>query len=91
MEERKFEASSVNQVFNALRLLYVDLYQMPFKINPVPRPSIEKKLPDILSVDEVKRIFLSIRNPKHRLLLMIIYGAGLRVGEAVKLKLEDFD
>lgn len=91
IDEAHLAPSSVNQGFNALRLLYVDLYKMPFKIGSVPRPMRERKLPDVLSLDEVRDIFFAVRNPKHRLLLMIIYGAGLRVGEAVKLKLEDID
>lgn len=91
IDEVQLAASSVNQAFNALRLLYVDLYKMPFKIGSIPRPMRERKLPDVLSLEEVRNIFFAVRNPKHRLLLMIIYGAGLRVGEAVKLKLEDID
>jgi integrase/recombinase XerD len=91
IEESRLAPSSVNQAFNALRFLYVDLYNMPFKIGSIPRPMKERKLPDVLSVEEVREILFSVRNPKHRLLLMIIYGAGLRVGEAVKLRLEDID
>jgi len=90
-EEREFAVSSVNQVFNALRLLYVELYRMPFTIGSVPRPAREKKLPDVLSVEEVRDILRSVRNPKHRLLLMVMYGSGLRVGEAVSLKVENID
>ncbi len=91
LEERKFEASSVNQVFNALRLLYVDLYGMSFKIGSIPRPRKEKKLPDILSQNEVLRIFRVVGNMKHKVMLMLAYAGGLRVGELVSLKVEDID
>ncbi len=91
IEKQKFEASTVNQAFNALRLLYVDLYKMPFIIGNLPRPQKEKKLPNVLSQEEVLRIFSHVDNLKHKTLLMLIYSAGLRVGESVRLKISDLD
>ena len=49
------------------------------------------KLPDILSAQEVERIIKGVSNIKHRTLLMVIYGAGLRVSEAVNLRMNDID
>jgi integrase len=43
----------------------------------------------VLSQDEVQAIFQSTTNLKHRTLLMLIYGAGLRIGEALNLKVDD--
>ncbi|MDP2208037.1 MAG: tyrosine-type recombinase/integrase [Bacteroidota bacterium] len=91
IEEKAFAASSVNQTFNALRFLYVDLYTMPFAIGAVPRPRKEKHLPIVLDKEEVVRIFDAVENLKHKPMLMLIYSAGLRVGEAVKLRVEDID
>lgn len=91
IEEKSFAASSVNQTFNALRFPYVDLYKMPFKIGSVPRPRKERTLPDVLSREEVKRLLQVVSNPKHRMVLMIIYSAGLRIGEATRLRPEDID
>ena len=58
--KEKLAASTVNQVFNALRFLYVDLYDKPFVIGKLPRPLKEKKLPDVLNEEEVLRIFKSV-------------------------------
>ncbi len=91
IEEKRFAASSVNQVYNALRFLYVDLYKMPFAIGSIPRPRKEKKLPVVLDQTEALRIFDAIDNLKHKTILMLVYSAGLRVGEVVKLKIEDID
>lgn len=91
IDDRKWEASTVNQAFNALRFLYVELYKMPFVISSLPRPKKEKKLPDILSQEDVLKIFSCVENLKHKTLLMLIYSAGLRVGEAVRLKISDID
>lgn len=91
IETRHFAPSTVNQVFNALRFLYVELYNMPFAIGHIPRPRKEQKLPVVLSQQEVKHIFDVLENQKHRIMLMLAYSAGLRVGELVRLRLEDID
>jgi len=91
IEEKKWQASTINQLFNAIRFLYVELYKIPFIIESIPRPKKQKKLPDILSQEEVIDIFNSINNLKHKTLLMLIYSAGLRVGEAVRIKIGDID
>lgn len=57
----------------------------------VKRPHKDKKLPVVLSKEEVAKILSSVDNIKHKAILMLIYSAGLRVGEVVKLKPEDID
>jgi site-specific recombinase XerD len=91
IEREHLAASTINQIFNALRFLYVELYKQPFRIGSLPRPKKEKKLPSILSQEEVLTIFETVENKKHRTLLRLIYSAGLRVGEAVRLKIADID
>jgi site-specific recombinase XerD len=91
IEEKKFTASTVNQVFNALRFLYISLYKMPFTIGNLPRPKKDKQLPIVLSQEEVVKILDTVDNVKHKTLLMLIYSAGLRVGESVRLRVEDID
>ena len=53
----------------------------------LPRKKTPVKLPEVLSVDEVKRVINAPSNIKHRVILMTAYSAGLRVGEVVRLKL----
>lgn len=91
IEEKKFTASTVNQVFNALRFLYVELYDTPFIIGKLPRPMKEHKLPDVLNEEEVLKIFNAVSNLKHRTMLMLAYASGLRVSELVRLRIEDID
>jgi len=88
-EEKNFAAATVNQVFNALRFLYVELYQMTFAIGSSPRRQKEKKLPVVLDQNKVLQILDAVDNLKHKTILMLIYSAGLRVGEDVRLRIQD--
>ncbi|HYQ87688.1 MAG TPA: site-specific tyrosine recombinase/integron integrase [Bacteroidota bacterium] len=91
IEVKGHAVGTVNQVINALRFLYVKLYEKPFVIGSLPRPRRETKLPDVLSEDEVKRLFQSVINLKHRTMLMLAYASGLRVSEVVRVRIEDID
>ena len=57
----------------------------------IKRPRKDKKLPIVLSKGEVSKIISSISNIKHKAILMLIYSAGLRISEVMKLKVEDID
>lgn len=57
----------------------------------LPRPKKEKKLPTVLTADEVLRILAALPNLKHKTILMLTYSSGLRIGEVVRLKLHDLD
>jgi site-specific recombinase XerD len=91
LDEKQWQASTINQMFNALRFLYVELYKTPFIIDTIPRPQKENKLPDVLNEEEIIKIFNSVANLKHRTMLMLAYASGLRVSELVRLKIEDLD
>ncbi|MBT4140256.1 MAG: tyrosine-type recombinase/integrase, partial [Candidatus Latescibacteria bacterium] len=60
-------------------------------IEEIPRPKEERFLPVILSRSEVIHIIKTLHNLKHRALLILAYSSGLRVGEVVRLKLQDID
>ncbi len=55
------------------------------------RPRKERKLPTVLSPEEVMRIFSKIKNLKHRSIMLLIYSCGLRISECVNLKISDID
>ena len=54
-------------------------------------PKRQKKLPKSLSKSEIRSMFATTANLKHRMILYILYSGGLRVGELVELKIEDID
>ena len=57
----------------------------------IERPRSEHKLPNVLSEEEVMRIINNVQNIKHKAILLTIYSAGLRISEAVNLKIADID
>lgn len=87
--ERGLSANSGHSMVNALLFYYKQvLVNKDFEIR-LPRPKKEKKLPCVLTMDECLSIFKVVDNPKHKLLLLIGYGAGLRVSEIVQLEWKD--
>jgi len=90
VEEKKVATSTLNSAINALKFYYGMLLKKKF-IYDVKRPRKDKKLPIVLNKEEVAKILSSISNVKHRSILMLVYSAGLRVSEVVKLRPEDID
>ncbi len=89
--ERKLSWSTRNIAACAFRFLYhVTLGHEAVEFE-VPVVKQSQRLPEILSRDEVSRLIESPPNPKHQLLLATIYSAGLRVSEAVRLRVSDVD
>jgi site-specific recombinase XerD len=91
IEDRRLSAGTISQIINSLRFLFVEVYKRPFEIGVIERPKRGSKLPVVLSLEEVRAILEGLGNLKHRVMLMLVYSAGLRVGEVVKLKPEDID
>ena len=91
VERRKVSWSTFNQVVCALRFFYGVTLGRHGLIEQIPFPRQEKKLPVVLSVEEVFRLLDAVGNLKHRTVLMTIYGAGLRLSEALGLRLPDVD
>jgi site-specific recombinase XerD len=89
-EEKQSATSTLNQAINALKFYYGTMLKKKF-VYEVKRPRKDKKLPIVLSKEEVAKILSSVDNIKHKAILMLVYSAGLRVGEVVKLKVEDID
>lgn len=87
--ERGLSAASGHSMVNALLFYYQQVLHIPGYELKLPRPKKEKKLPTVLTMEECLQIFRVVDNPKHKLLLLIGYGAGLRVSEIVTLEWRD--
>ena len=89
MTEKGLSASKLNMLVNALKYYFrTVLKRDTFEIR-IPRARKENHLPTVLSMEDCVRIFSFVDNPKHKLLLLLGYGAGLRRSEIVQLKWED--
>jgi len=86
IEERKLSWNTCNVAFSAFRFLYTTVLKRPDGAFSIPPRRKQKKLPYPLTIQEAFRLITLTHNPKHRALLMTVYGAGLRVSEAVRLK-----
>jgi len=75
----------------ALIYLYETILKQPDKVGDLPQIQRPEQLPVVLSREEVVRLFKVTTNLKHKTLLVVAYSAGLRVGEAVRLKMADLD
>lgn len=91
MVRRKLAWSTCNIALNAFRFLYLRTLKWDALKLDLPRSRHEQKLPQVLSVDEARRLVTWHLNLKHRALLMTAYAGGLRVGELVRLQAADID
>lgn len=90
ISDKNLKPASVNLALSSLRFFYEQVLKQKIFVDIKP-PKIEKKLPVVLSKDEVKRLLGVCVNPKHNLLIKLLYSSGLRVSEAVKMKFDDLD
>jgi len=90
-QERKLSASSINVTVSALRFLYKVTLGCQWDIEKIYFARREKKLPVVLSPDEVAQFLKAVENKKHKAILMTTYAAGLRILETTKLRLSDID
>lgn len=79
-ENKQSATSTLNQAINALKFYYGEVLKRKF-VYEIKRPRKDKKLPVILSQEEITKILSSVDNIKHKAILMLIYSAGLRVAK----------
>ncbi len=91
IEEERASWSKFNQTVSALRFFYQNTLGKDWAITHIPFPKGEKKLPIVLSVDEVRRLFAAVRNLRDRTAMALMYGAGLRISEAQMLRIANVD
>lgn len=88
---KKYSYSYLSNAYSALKFFYQTTLEREWDMKKIPRYKKPKRLPVILSSEEIRNIINVTQNIKHRAILMTIYGAGLRVSEAANLKVTDID
>lgn len=87
---REHSASTVSVAYNALLFYYKQIWRRSFFIN-LSHPRKEKHLPIVLSKAEARKMTTALSNPKHRCIISLLYGAGVRVSELTHIKMCDID
>lgn len=91
VKEKEASHSTCVQVVCALRFFYTHTLHRKIEIGRIPFPRRERKLPVILSREEVKALLEAPSKPRDRAVLAVMYGSGLRVAEVTQLKAGDID
>jgi site-specific recombinase XerD len=89
--ERKLDATSVTQKLAALRFFFIKTLRKPWSVAETPYPKQVRRLPLVLSQEEVARLINSARNPFDQVLLMTLYATGARCAEVARLQVGDID
>ncbi|WCM43174.1 site-specific integrase [Flavobacterium sp. CBA20B-1] len=91
LKKEQTKERKMNGKINAIKFYFEQVLHRPKMFFDIPRPKKPQTLPKHLSKPEIKRIFNSVKNPKHLLILKMVYGMGLRLSEVVNLKIEDIN
>ncbi|MCL5244931.1 tyrosine-type recombinase/integrase [Cellulophaga sp. 20_2_10] len=89
--QKKMSNSYINQVINAIKFYYEVVLGMPHRFYDIERPRKEYKLPKVISKEEILSIINNTNNIKHRCVVKLLYGSGLRKSELLNLKVNDID
>ena len=89
--EEKIAENTLHSRLNAIKFYYEKVLEQDKILWEIPRAKKPFLLPKVLNEAELKRMFASVRNLKHKAILFTAYSAGLRVSEVVKLRVSDID
>jgi integrase/recombinase XerD len=90
-QSKKLSTASVSQYVSALRFLYVKTLRRHFLTEHIPFPKSSRRLPVVLSPEEVTRLIDAALNLNHRTLLMTLYSTAVRRSELCRLQVSDID
>ncbi|MEL6389738.1 MAG: tyrosine-type recombinase/integrase [Bacteroidota bacterium] len=89
IQENSISEIYQNAMINSIKAYYEHVLDMPRTVYVIQRPKKNKTIPGVLTQQEVKQLLNAVHNMKHKTILMTIYSAGLRISEAVTLRIED--
>ncbi len=89
-KEKGQSPQTINLHLNAIKYFYREIFKSPVRID-LKFAKTSNKLPVVLSRSEIEKIIGTIDNRKHQLLISLSYGAGLRVSEAINLRVKDIN
>jgi len=90
LADKNVSSSTLNSAYSALLFYFGKILHRRFFVN-IPRAKKSKKLPEVFTVVEVKKILGTIKNVKHKLFLGLMYSSGLRLSETICVKVGDLN
>lgn len=90
-KEKQYSKSAINQSINAIKFYYEKVLKKERVIYSIERPIKDKRLPIVLDPEEIEAIISKVVNLKHRAILVMIYSAGLRIGELTQINITHID
>lgn len=91
IKDNKISFSTQKGIVGAIKLFYKYVYNRNIKIDYIYPDRQEHKLPKVLAIEDIKKILNSIQNLKHKTLISTIYSCGMRISEALNIKISDID
>jgi integrase/recombinase XerD len=91
IEDKKLAWSTYQVQRAALKFIYTKTLKRPWFDLEVPKPKVKRKLPRVLSPEDIQQVLNATMNLKHRAIIATLYGAGLRRAEVRTLKVSDID
>lgn len=89
--DKDYSFSYMSQALSAIKFVHTKVLKRASPVARIPRPRKGSHLPTVLSRGEIKRLLAQLRTPKHRAIVLLLYSSGLRVGEALRLRVQDID
>ena len=90
-KELKLSENQIHSRMNAVKFYFEKVLHQDKIFFDIPRPKKPLLLPKALNTEEIKKLIAATDNPKHKLILQLCYGMGLRVSEIVNIKIEHVD
>jgi len=91
IKDNKISFSTQKGIVGAIKRFYKYVYNRNIKIDYIYPDRQELKLPKVLAIEDIKKILNSIQNLKHKTLISTIYSCGMRISEALNIKISDID
>jgi integrase/recombinase XerD len=90
-DSKEYAPRTVNLATAAIQFFYKNVVRFNLHSETIPRMKTGRQLPKVYSQEDIEKILSSVDNPKHRLVLMLAYGCGMRLSELRSLKPDDVD
>lgn len=90
-KERKLSSGTINNYISAIRFFYMHVLDKAWNARKVPRMKRYPKLPIILPKEDILNLISATTNVKHKAIIALLYGSGLRVSEVAALRIRDID